>query len=57
MCNFSGRSVFTTRLFQKDDFLLRYAGELIDKKEADQRDYIFETGFRYVFDWKGKKLW
>lgn len=52
-----GRSVFTTKDFVRNEFLLIYHEELISNTEANKRESTEETGFRYFFTWKGQNLW
>jgi hypothetical protein len=56
LCNecVSGFGVFAAKRFEKGDFLLDYAGELMDPKVADncdRQDYIF------FFRLAGKQYW
>lgn len=51
-----GRSVFTTRNFGKDEFLLIYMGELITEAEGNKHEKIKEIGFRFFFLMEGATL-
>jgi len=47
-----GYGVFATKEFQAGDFLLEYAGDLVDAAVADR---IADQTFVYYFSWKSKK--
>ncbi|CAH3186026.1 unnamed protein product, partial [Porites lobata] len=52
-----GKGVFTTREFKSGDFLLEYRGEIVGRKEAEEREnkYLPHHGsFMYFFQWEGK---
>ena len=53
--------VFTTQLFKKHDFLLHYAGELVNAEEASQREKQYDRdkmgSFMYYFMHNGKEQW
>jgi len=55
-----GRGVFNSKHFQKDDFVVEYAGDLIDPKEAEIRDEKYSNdskygSYMYYFIHKGTK--
>lgn len=57
---FKGRGVFNTKLFQKDDFVVEYSGDLIDPKVAATRDDMYSEdskygSYMYYFVHKGTK--
>ena len=52
---FTGWGVFTTKPFEKGDFLLEYKGELITAQEAETREYDCRHSYQYFFSCNGKK--
>lgn len=57
-----GRAVFTTRSFNRGDFLVEYAGDLIAKDVAAQREMMYAardpTGTSFMFYFRhNDKLW
>lgn len=52
---FTGHGVFTTRIFNKGDFLLEYVGKRICVQE--EADAIDKSSFLYGFVFDGKKNW
>ncbi len=57
-----GRGVVARRAFARGEFVVEYAGDLIDVSEAKQResDYSMDvsTGcYMYYFKYKGKQYW
>ena len=54
---FTGRAVFTSRQFKKEEFLLHYDGELITAEEGEKREEVEETGFRFFFQYKQRGWW
>jgi len=51
-----------TRNFSTGDFVVEYAGELIDSKESKRREFIYSKGktkgqFLYSFKWKSSTFW
>ncbi|XP_038061075.1 uncharacterized protein LOC119731860 [Patiria miniata] len=51
-----GFGVFTTRSFDKGDFLLEYKGEVMSEKEASSRHYTSRHSYQYFFRWNGKSM-
>ena len=52
--------VFATRNFLKSDFLLHYVGELVERKEGEERETMYGDAHRsyiYFFSHNGKELW
>ncbi|XP_078801454.1 uncharacterized protein LOC144991219 isoform X2 [Oryzias latipes] len=57
--SFKGRGVFSSRPFQKGDFLLEYRGQLISKKEQESRLKVYHDAlkvFMFDFQFNGKLL-
>ena len=57
---FVGMGVFASRKFLKNDFLLHYAGELVEKEEGEEREMLYGDAPRsyiYFFSHNGKELW
>ncbi|XP_024119917.1 uncharacterized protein LOC112141094 isoform X9 [Oryzias melastigma] len=57
--SFKGRGVFSSRPFQKGDFLLEYRGQLISKKEQENRLKVYHDAlkvFMFDFQFNGKLL-
>lgn len=57
-----GRGVVTNKPFRKGDFLCEYAGELISRKEAVQREIEYANdpnigSYMYFFSYKGSDYW
>ncbi len=57
-----GRGVVTTRLFRKGEFVVEYAGDLIDMTEARIRERLYaadqNTGcYMYYFQHKNQSYW
>jgi len=55
-----GRGVFSSKKFNKGDFVCEYAGELIDVQEARMREAEYEEtpevgSYMYFFEFKSKK--
>jgi len=56
-----GRGIFSTRPFNKGEFVVEYAGDLIDPKEAEKRDEKYSQNtdkygsYMYYFVHKGTK--
>lgn len=55
-----GRGIFSTKTFNKGDFICEYAGELIDAIEARAREIEYEKdpdigSYMYFFEFKNKK--
>lgn len=50
--------VFATKKIYKGDFVCEYAGDLIDRKEAEKRDSIYELkrkgSYMFYFNWSNK---
>lgn len=54
-----GRGVFATKLFSKGDFIVEYAGDLINLREAKKRETNYAKDpsigcYMYFFEFKGK---
>lgn len=49
---FVGYGIFTTRNFQRGDFLLEYVGERIHKDEAVKREKKRKNRMSYMFFFK-----
>ena len=52
--------VFATKVFAKNDFLLHYVGEMISKKEGEDRETTYgdvHRSYIYFFSHNGKELW
>jgi histone-lysine N-methyltransferase SETD8 len=54
-----GRGVFATKHFDKNDFVVEYAGELISHAEAKKREHEYATDdsigcYMYYFEFKNK---
>jgi len=57
--NGKGRAVFTTSAFHKDEFVIEYLGDLIEKKEAFEREEQYdlanlEEGYMFYFEFQGR---
>lgn len=57
-----GRGIEATIKFYKGDFIVEYAGELIELKEAKSREEIYKRDtsygcYMYFFNHKGKSYW
>lgn len=57
-----GRGVIATKEFEKDDFVVEYAGELVNITTAKQREQLYEKDERvgcymYYFTHKNKQYW
>lgn len=56
-----GKGVFTTRLFQKGEFVCEYTGKLTTKKDALKREKLYLAKpvgcYMYYFVHKEKKWW
>lgn len=57
-----GRGLVATKSFTKGQFVVEYAGELVSKKEGEEREKNYEAegkaeGFSYFFTFDGKKYW
>ncbi|XP_071854838.1 uncharacterized protein [Apostichopus japonicus] len=50
-----GRGVIITTSFAKGQFLLQYSGKLCTWKEGDALEEKLSSGFRFFFQFKGKK--
>ena len=53
----AGYGVFTTRDYNKGDFLLEYKGELLSEEEASNKEYVSPHSYQYFFPWKGRTMW
>ncbi|KTF71946.1 hypothetical protein cypCar_00043736, partial [Cyprinus carpio] len=54
------RGVFSCRPFEKGDFLFEYRGEVITKKEQENRERIYHNAlkvFMFDFQFNGQQLW
>ena len=53
-----GRSVVTTKVFEKDEYICEYGGHLITSKQAREAEHEHEQGgtFMFYFEHKGRKL-
>jgi histone-lysine N-methyltransferase SETD8 len=58
---FTGYGIFTTRPFEKGEFLLQYIGEEVTEQEAEKREMLYEKenkgSFIYFYKEKGKTCW
>lgn len=56
-----GRGVFATKIFSRGDFIIEYAGDLIEINEAKMREWAYgkETGssYMYYFSFKLQEMW
>ena len=57
-----GRGVVATKPFKKGDFVVEYAGDLIDLKEAKKRDEDYAKDpskgcYMYYFNFQNRKYW
>ena len=57
-----GRGVLSTKPFRQGDFVVEYYGDLIDVKEAKEREaeYARDTSigcYMYYFQFKNKQYW
>ena len=57
-----GRGVVASKVFEKDEFVVEYAGELINITTANQREDLYERDekvgcYMYYFSHKGKHYW
>jgi histone-lysine N-methyltransferase SETD8 len=57
-----GRGVIATKTFEKDEFVVEYAGELVNITTAKQREDLYdkdqEVGcYMYYFNHKNKSYW
>ena len=57
-----GRGVFATRAFAREEFVCEYAGELVDRKTAQEREAFYggkaDVGcYMYYFNFNGMKYW
>lgn len=57
-----GRGIVTTQQFAKGDFVVEYAGDLIDQVSAKKREAIYaqdqNTGcYMYYFQHRGHQYW
>ena len=53
-----GRGIFTSVTFEKGEFLLEYRGQLLNKKECEERLYndVLKV-FMFEFHFNGKLWW
>ena len=52
--------MFTTQPKQKGDFILEYAGELLDRKEGIRREQRYTTehgSYSFYFGHRGNEFW
>jgi len=57
---FAGKGLFVTNNFKAGDFLAEYRGDMIDAKEADEREKRYRShkhGYLYHFSHGGKNMW
>lgn len=59
---FAGKGVFAKKDYKKGEFILEYDGELISRREGENREKNYSSGLgSYIFFFKspqgGKKLW
>ncbi|XP_074661128.1 N-lysine methyltransferase KMT5A-like [Tubulanus polymorphus] len=52
-----GRGVVTVQERKCGDFLLNYVGDLVSENVGSIREDLLSSGFRFFFQWKGKKFW
>lgn len=57
-----GRGVITTKTLKKGDFVVEYAGDLVDIEEAKRREAFYShfenVGcYMYYFKYKNKAYW
>ena len=57
-----GRGVVATKFFKRGDFVVEYAGDLIDIKQAKEREENYskqkDVGcYMYYFNFKNKQYW
>lgn len=57
-----GRGVVTTRHFAKGEFVVEYIGDLIDMREAKQRETIYAQDaskgcYNYYFTFQNQQYW
>ena len=54
-----GLGVTALRVYEKDEFVCEYKGELISKSVGEEREehYPDDKCFLYYFEFKSKKLW
>ncbi|MEQ2158984.1 hypothetical protein GOODEAATRI_017806 [Goodea atripinnis] len=51
--SFKGRGVFSCRRFQKGDFLIEYRGEVISRKEQENRLKVYHDALKvFMFDFR-----
>ena len=57
-----GRGVIATKTFERDDFVVEYAGELVNITTAKQREDLYQKDqavgcYMYYFNHKNKQYW
>ena len=57
-----GRGIVATRLFRRGEFVVEYAGDLIDLVEARNREKLYSTDqntgcYMYYFHHKNQSYW
>lgn len=56
-----GRGIFTTKSFSRGDFVVEYAGDLVEIQEARMREWAYgkQTGssFMFYFNYKLREMW
>ncbi|CAL8292308.1 unnamed protein product [Arctogadus glacialis] len=51
--SFKGRGVFSCQTFEKRDFLIEYRGEVITKRECENRLKVYHDALKvYIFDFR-----
>ncbi len=57
-----GRGIVAARPFVKGEFVVEYSGELVDMKEAEQREANYARDktagcYMYYFEFQNRQLW
>ena len=57
-----GRGVVATKDFAKGEFVVEYSGDLLDMKEAEQRELKYARDktagcYMYYFEHQNRQLW
>ena len=57
-----GRGVVTTRSFERNEFVVEYAGDLVNIEDANQREALYEKDLEagccmYYFTYRNKEYW